>query len=322
MTQGAQEAQTATSEPKGGADALPAVDVVVATRNRPDLLRLALDAIWDQTYAGEIICHVVFDQCDPDESVARTGPQRTIRTMTNERSPGLAGGRNTGILAGSAPLVAFCDDDDEWLPTKVEKQVEALAADPAAITAVTGIIVLYADSSVPRVPRPEDMTLAQLVRNRVMEAHPSTVMVRRDALLGPIGLVDEELPGSYGEDFDWIIRSAQAGGFAVVAEPLVKVRWGQSMFSQRWQTIVDSIDYSLNKHSVFHEDPQALGRLYGRRAFALAAMGRTRPALRQAWRTVRVNPRERRAYLAGAVALHLVSAERLMKIAHNRGHGI
>ena len=295
---------------------------MVATRNRPDLLRVALDAIWNQTYAGEIVCHVVFDQCDPDESVARTNATRTITVLNNERSPGLAGGRNTGILAGSAPLVAFCDDDDEWLPTKVEKQVEALAADPAAITAVTGIIVMYADSAVPRVPRVEDMTLAQLVRNRVMEAHPSTVMVRRDALLGPIGLVDEELPGSYGEDFDWIIRSAQAGGFAVVAEPLVKVLWGQSMFSQRWQTIIDSIDYSLAKHTVFHEDPQALGRLFGRRAFALAALGETRPALRQAWRTVRVNPRERRAYLAGAVALHLVSAERLMKIAHSRGHGI
>ncbi len=299
----------------------PRVDVVVATRNRPELLRLALDAIWEQTYAGEIVCHVVFDQCDPDESVARSSANRTIKVMTNERTPGLAGGRNSGILAGSGELVAFCDDDDEWLPTKVEKQVEALAG-ASALTAVTGIIVLYAEQAVTRVPRSEDMTLKQLVRNRVMEAHPSTVMVRREALVGPIGLVDEELPGSYGEDFDWIIRAAKAGGFAVVAEPLVKVRWGQSMFSQRWQTIIDSIDYSLAKHSVFHEDPQALGRLYGRKAFALAALGQTRPALGQAWRTVRVNPRERRAYLAGAVALHLVSAERLMKIAHSRGHGI
>ncbi len=309
-------------EATGDESDLPAVDVVVATRNRPELLALALEAIWNQTYAGEIVCHVVFDQCEPDTSVARSAPGRTVRVLTNERSPGLAGGRNTGILAGSAPLVAFCDDDDEWLPTKVARQVEALRSDEQAITAVTGIIVLYADSAVPRVPRPEDMTLAQLVRNRVMEAHPSTVMVRRSALLGPIGLVDEELPGSYGEDFDWIIRSAQAGSFAVVAEPLVKVRWGQSMFSQRWQTIVDSIDYSLAKHTVFHQDPQALGRLYGRRAFALAALGHTRPALGQAWRTVRVNPRERRAYLAGAVALHLVSAERLMRLAHSRGHGI
>jgi glycosyltransferase involved in cell wall biosynthesis len=305
----------------GTGEALPTVDVVVATRNRPELLRVALDAIWAQTYAGEIVCHVVFDQCEPDETVARTAPNRTILTMTNHRSPGLAGARNSGILAGAGALVAFCDDDDEWLPTKVAQQVDALAGS-SAVTSVTGIIVLYAESSVERVPRAEDMTLKQLVRNRVMEAHPSTVMVRRDALLGPIGLVDEELPGSYGEDFDWIIRSAQAGAFAVVEAPLVKVLWGQSMFSQRWQTIVDAIDYSLAKHTVFHEDPQALGRLYGRRAFALAALGQTRPALGQAYRTVRVNPRERRAYLAGAVALHLVSAERLMRIAHHRGHGI
>jgi len=308
--------------PAAPASDLPQVDVVVATRNRPDLLRLALDAIWNQTYAGQIVCHVVFDQCDPDESVARAEGNRTIRTLTNTRSPGLAGGRNTGILAGSGELVAFCDDDDEWLPTKVEKQVRALQESHEALTCVTGIIVLYAESAVARVPKPEDMTLRQLVRDRVMEAHPSTVMVRRDALLGPIGLVDEELPGSYGEDFDWIIRSAQAGPFAVVAEPLVKVRWGQSMFSQRWQTIIDSIDYSLAKHTVFHEDPRALGRLYGRKAFALAALGEGRPALRQVWRTMRVNPREKRAYVAAAVALHLVSAERLMRIAHSRGHGI
>lgn len=299
----------------------PTVDVVIATRDRPELLRTALDAVWNQTYRGPIHCTVVFDQCEPRQELERSSDNRTVRVIANHRRPGLAGARNAGIEAGSGELVAFCDDDDEWLPTKVEKQVEALAGS-TALTSVTGIIVTYADRSVPRVPRPEDMEIRQLVRNRTMEAHPSTVMVRRAALEGPIGLVDEDIPGSYGEDFDWIIRAAQAGAFAVVGEPLVKVLWGQSMFSQRWQTIIDSIDYSLDKHTVFHADPSALGRLYGRRAFALAALGRTGPALRQAVRTVRVNPRERRAYLAVAVGLHLISAERLMTIAHRRGHGI
>jgi glycosyltransferase involved in cell wall biosynthesis len=313
--------QTHAAGPTRPEGELPVVDVVIATRDRPELLQKALDAVWGQTYAGPIRCTVVFDQSEPRTELARASQNRTVTVVRNVRSPGLAGARNSGILAGDGELVAFCDDDDEWLPTKVEKQVAALADSPA-LTAVTGIIVRYADRSVPRVPAAESMTLRQLVRNRVMEAHPSTVMVRREALLGPIGLVDEELPGSYGEDFDWIIRAAQAGGFAVVAEPLVTVLWGQSMFSQRWQTIIDSIDYSLAKHTVFHEDPQALGRLYGRRAFALAALGRRRDALTQTARTLRVNPKERRAYLAGAVALRLVSAERLMNIAHKRGHGI
>jgi len=294
---------------------------VIATRDRPELLRQALDAVVAQTYPGVVRCTLVFDQSAPRPELASDDARRPVVVVGNDRSPGLAGARNCGILSGSGELVGFCDDDDEWLPTKIEKQV-ALLAGSSALTSVTGIVVMYADRSVERVPDPASMTLHQLVRNRVMEVHPSTVLVRRDALLGPIGLVDENIPGSYGEDFDWIIRAAKAGGFAVVPEPLVRVLWGQSMFSQRWQTIIDSIDYSLAKHTVFHEDPQAVGRLFGRRAFALAALGRRREALGQVWRTVRVNPRERRAYLAGAVAVRAVSAERLMRIAHRRGHGI
>lgn len=94
------------------------------------------------------------------------------------------------------------------------------------------------------------------------------------------------------------------------------------MFSQKWQTIIDSIDYSLKKHKVFHDDPRALGRLYGRRAFALAALGHSREGILAAWQTIRTSPREMRAYLAIAVSVKLISAQRLMDIAHKRGHGI
>jgi glycosyltransferase involved in cell wall biosynthesis len=244
-----------------------------------------------------------------------------VRVTRNDRVSGLAGARNSGITQSQGELVAFCDDDDAWLPAKVRLQVEALAGS-AALTSVTGIIVVYADREVPRVPSAADVTLRTLARNRVMEAHPTTVMVRRSALEGAIGLVDEQIPGSYGEDFDWILRAAEAGSFAVVEQPLVRVRWGMSQFSQKWQTIIDAIDYGLKKHPVFSEDPHALGRLYGRRAFALAALGRGRDARRQAWLTMRTAPKERRAYLALAVSLKMVSAERLMDIAHKRGHGI
>jgi hypothetical protein len=217
--------------------------------------------------------------------------------------------------------VAFCDDDDEWLPEKVKRQVAALRGS-SSDTCVTGVVIEYADHAVPRVPVPEDMTLKRLVRHRVMEAHPSTVMVRRAALTGEIGLVDEEIPGSFGEDYDWIIRAARHGGFAVVEDPLVRVRWGQSMFSRDWPTIIAALDYLVDKHPEFSADRGALARISGQQAFALAALGRRREALRRAAATVRLNPRERRTPLAVAVALRLVSAERLMSLAHSRGRGI
>jgi glycosyltransferase involved in cell wall biosynthesis len=299
----------------------PAVDVVIATHNRPELLRSALQAVLAQTYGGQVNCIIVFDRSEPDHSLELDREHRNVRVVTNGRSPGLAGARNTGITAGSGELVAFCDDDDEWLPEKLELQVKAMQ-DQAYLTCVTGIIVEYEDQRRPRVPSPESVTLQQLVRNRSMEAHPSTVLVRRSALLGPIGLVDEEIPGSYGEDFDWILRAAGAGPIAVVEQPLVRVRWGQSLFAQNWQVIVDAIDYNFVKHPAFSADRHARARLLGRQGFALASLGRRRRALATAVRSLRSSAAERRAYLTIAVACGFVSSERLMRLAHRRGHGI
>lgn len=296
------------------------IDVVITTRNRPQLLREALAAVRTQDHPGVVTTHVVFDGCDPDPSVAAAeDPFRPVHVLRNARTPGLAGGRNTGIGAGSAPYVAFCDDDDLWLPQKLSRQLQPLREERCD-TVVSGIIVQYANHVTERVPRAEDLALANLARRRVMEAHPSTVVVRRSALTA-IGLVDEEIPGSYGEDFDWILRAAAHGSIGVVAEPLVRVRWGMSQFSQDWEVIVRAIDYGLAKHPVFRQDPAALGRLLGRRAFAEAALRRP-GALRGAGRALRTRVTEPRGYLAAAVALRLVSAERLMHLAHRRGHGI
>jgi len=301
---------------------LPDVDVVVATRDRPALVREAIAGVVGQRYAGRIRCIVVFDRSTPDVALIRRdrGDGRTVDVVSNHRTPGLAGARNTGILAGGSDLVAFCDDDDVWLPGKLEAQVRALSRGGPP-TCVSGIEVDYAGTRTTRVPAPADLELGVLVRRRSMAAHPSTVVVRRHELLTRIGLVDEEIPGSYGEDFDWMIRAAGNGGFHLVAAPLVRVRWGGSQFSRQWATIVAAIDYGLAKHPAFHEDRRALARLLGRKAFALAALGQP-DALRWAARTARAWPREPRAYLAVLVALRVVSAERLLDLAHRRGRGI
>lgn len=298
----------------------PSVDVVIATHQRPELLRKAVAAVIAQSYQGPVTCYVVFDRTEPDRTLEYQDGDRSVRVLGNARTPGLAGARNSGVLAGSAGLVAFCDDDDEWLPGKLTAQVDELEA-RGADTAVTGIVVEYADRSTVRVPTAEQLRLDHLVRHRVTAAHPSSVLVRRSALVDHIGLVDEHIPGSYGEDFDWLLRAAAHGTVAVVPQPLVRVRWGGSQFSRQWQTIVDAIDYGLAKHAAFHADPRALGRLYGRRAFALAALG-SKEARRAVLRTIRVAPLEPRAYLAAAVALHVVSAERVLHLAHLRGRGV
>jgi glycosyltransferase involved in cell wall biosynthesis len=297
----------------------PLVSVVIATRNRPEMLRAAIAAVVAQTYAGPIECLVVFDQTEPDHTLESADAHRAVRVMPNSRTPGLAGGRNTGIGAATGEFVAFCDDDDLWRPTKLAEPVAGVGT---ALTSVTGIVIDYGGHQSERIPRQATFTLANLVRNRLMEAHPSTVMMRREAILGPIGLVDEEIPGSYAEDFDFIIRALQAGPVAVVEQPLVVVRWGQSQFSRNWGIIVQAVDYLVEHHEVIRRDPRALARLYGRRGFANAGLGDFKAAFSDARRTLRLNPREKRAWVTLALCTRLVSPERMLDIAHRRGHGI
>ena len=94
--------------------------------------------------------------------------------MRNSRTPGLAGARNTGVLELSTDLVAFCDDDDEWLPGKLRSQVEALAARPEAEFASCGIIVDFAGHSSPRLVGRDEVTHQDLLRSRMAMVHSST----------------------------------------------------------------------------------------------------------------------------------------------------
>jgi glycosyltransferase involved in cell wall biosynthesis len=242
--------------------------------------------------------------------------------VANDRTPGLAGARNAGASVASGELLAFCDDDDEWLPEKLRLQAGRLA-ETSADVAVSGIHVSYGDKTITRVPRAEDVTHAELLRRRVMEAHPSTVVVRRTAFFDKIGLVDEEIPGSFAEDYDWILRAAAAGPIAVVAEPLVTVLWGQtSHFTRKWRTISDALQYLLRKHPGFADDPRGLARVQGQIAFAHAALGERRAARVWALRTLRNSWRERRAYLALLVSLRVLTADRVLRLAHSTGRGI
>jgi glycosyltransferase involved in cell wall biosynthesis len=247
---------------------------------------------------------------------------RSVRPVTNDRTPGLAGARNAGILASRGELVAFCDDDDEWLPDKLRLQVEALMAGPAAV-ASCGLYIDYEGRTVRRVPQTAAVTLAQLRRSRVMEIHPSTILVRRADLLGPIGLVDESIPGSYAEDYEWLLRAARVGPVAVVRSPLVRVRWHRSSwFEGQWRTIVAALEYLLRKHPDFRQDRRGLARILGQIAFAHAASGNPSAARRWAIRSIRSSWRERRAYLALAVSAGALRPDTVLRLAHARGRGI
>ncbi len=192
----------------------PDVDIIVATRDRPLLLRATITSILSSDYPGTLRVLVVYDQSTPDTTLETdpllgVGDDRLVSVMTNTRSPGLAGARNSGLLAASSELVAFCDDDDTWLPGKLHAQVTALNAEPTAELVCCGIDVQYGGSCHSRVLERRTVTLTDLLRDRLTELHPSTFVMKRKAVIDGFGLVEEEIPGSYGEDYELLAARSQ-----------------------------------------------------------------------------------------------------------------
>ena len=315
-----QESGTGAAEAAGWA---PAVGVVIPTRDRPELVRRAIDAALAQDYPGPIEVVVVFDGTEPDDSLERAAERRSVRVIRNGRTPGLGGSRNAGILALDTELVAFCDDDDRWRPGKIRAQVAALAADPAAETVTTAMEVEYGDSTAVRRAGAGQVAYPDLLRSRMAMLHSSSLLFRRQALTDGIGLVSETIPGGMCEDWDLLLRAARRHPILHVDEPLVQVLWGaSSYFAQRWALKNEAHEWMLAQHPDITTSKIGAARVYGQIAYGHAALGHRKDAARWAAKTLRTHFKEPRAVLALAVAAGVVSDERVQRQLNKRGHGI
>ncbi|WP_017603431.1 glycosyltransferase [Nocardiopsis alkaliphila] len=317
------EGASVTESPAGATEGTwPEVSVVVPTRDRPELLLRTLRAVTEQDYPGRITTIVVFDNDRPDPSLSEEEGERPVRVVTNTLTPGLPGARNTGVLAADTDLVAFCDDDDTWLPNKLRTQVEIMRAEPDTDVVCCGIRVVYDGVESERVLARTSVTFKDLLRSRLTELHPSTFLIRRAAMVDGCGTVSEEIPGGYAEDYELLLRLARRGPIRNVPEPGVRVLWHRkSFFSERWRTISTALRWLLERYPEFGLVPRGHARLAGQIAFSEASAGRRRRALRWIGTTLRSHPLEGRAYLAFLVVCG-VPPGWILRALHLRGRGV
>lgn len=299
----------------------PPVSVIIPTRGRPDLLRRAVDSVVAQEYAGDIEVLIVFDQ-EPDTFAAPTLPaRRRLVRLENDRTPGLSGARNSGILAATADIIAHCDDDDEWLPEKLSRQVERLVETGAPVVA-GGLEVSYGGKSHVRSSATAQIDHGAFLTSRRMEVHSSALLAPRTTY-DEVGILDETLPMSYAEDYDWLLRATTLGPLEFVREPLVRINWDRpSWFADRWAGMAEAYHRLLDKHPDLLIDPRSSARIYGQIAIATAAGGSRRDALRWTRKTLRARPFEARGYVAALMSVGLLRADTLLHVAHRMGKGV
>ena len=106
------------------------ISVVVTTYNRPKYLSETLDAIFSQTHKNFEV--ILVDDGSKDNYVDAYSEKYPELIIIKKVNAGHGAARNTGVAHSSGEWVAFCDDDDVWLPEKLERQVEAIDYDAEA----------------------------------------------------------------------------------------------------------------------------------------------------------------------------------------------
>ena len=233
------------------------VTAIILTHNRPQLLKRAVESVLSQTYK-DIECIVVDDASEESsESYCGNLGIRYIYISPIE-SKGGNHARNVGIKASRGEYVAFLDDDDYWLPTKIEKQMELIVN--------KGCGAVYGKMIIEEVTEAGDVVMKENpfpsldfqgdIRERILYEHPTTTssLIISRSMLFEVGLFDEKL--EYWQEYELLIRIAQKGPIYMVEEPVFVYRMNtneKARLSNKYYGWRATVKYIHLKHKALYD---------------------------------------------------------------------
>lgn len=257
------------------------VSVVIPTRNRASLLSRAIDSILNQTYR-DWECIIVDGQSSDNtyQVVHSFKDERIIYLLNKSGNCSASANRNAGIKIARGNYIAFLDDDDEWMPEKLEKQVKLITLLPKKYGMVycwmdyyDGDILLHHHNMMNR------NSIFPKVLSRIMTGGTPTLLFRKE-VVSDIGGFDERILN--GDDQDYIRRVAQKYMVDFVPEPLVKVyinhnsesRLSDPGIRKNIQDLILSYELELEKFKkIFNKRPDLKAAIYSLIAYQFALLG-------------------------------------------------
>lgn len=282
----------------------PIVSVIITTYNRPDLLPRAINSVLNQTF-DNLEC-IVVDDCSPDsetKTLVQSIDDERLRYIRHEKNRGLSAARNTGIECAQGNYIAFLDDDDEWLMTKLERQLELFDNLSDDYAAVYCWMNYYSDNQNKIIEKYRPELEGDIFAN-TLDAQPigsgSTLLIRRTVAEEFDGF-DESLPR--GVDGDFIRRVSQEYKFNYVPEALVRyyIEHGHKRMTRDdvegirnringLQTKLTKFDAALDSY------PARAANIYGDLAFQYGRLGEWSHSVRYYWKAILTAPLSRYPY--------------------------
>lgn len=230
------------------------VSAIITTHNRADVLSRAIKSVQNQTYNNIELIVVSDGSTDgTDEFMKQFDLDANVIYISYAPSRGGNYARNRGIMEAKGEYIAFLDDDDEWLPDKIQKQILKFNESKDIGLVYVGKNIIYPEQGIEYKSIPKDEFEYKkriLIDNYI--GTTSSVMVRH-SIVKKCGGFDENLHAL--QDFDLWIRICQVSSSALISEPLINyynhVNNGQ--ISDKTELYENSISYIEAKYKSLYD---------------------------------------------------------------------
>lgn len=252
------------------------VSVIINTRNRIELLKRAVQSVYSQTYKNIEVIVVDDASDDGTQEYCKTQDFKYIRIDKTD-SKGGNYARNIGLQNANGEFIAFCDDDDYWLPSKIEDELDLIIQTQVDFVHCGRIMEIIGSDGI----RFEDKLPFENTKGDISKlvfqdipCVTSTILFRKSAL-DAVGGFDENLKA--WQEHELIIRLSQTSETAFVNKPLVVYRVdtsdSQRITNKYWQW-KKAVGYIRKKHSGLISNLSFKDRLRFRRLVASDGIGR------------------------------------------------
>ena len=225
------------------------VSVIIPTYNRTEVLMNSIKTVLNQTYKGEIELIIVDDsekslKQEIDKGFKKNlGKNRKINYIHNAKREGAPKARNLGIQKAKGEYIAFLDDDDLWIPKKIEKQVEIL--DKNKDVALVICYSLDKRFGNERINKPPESITHEMVLKSFNLSSTSSYLIKKN-ILKEIGSFDISLPSA--QEYDLAIRISKNHQVYCVPEMLMIQNATEGQISEDWDRKIKGLMSIYHKH--------------------------------------------------------------------------
>ncbi|ASA78486.1 glycosyltransferase [Thermococcus sp. 5-4] len=296
--------------------AKPTVSVIIPTYNRANLLKRAIESVISQRFEDFEL--IVVDDASPDNTpeIVESINDTRIRYIRLKENSGGPVARNTGIKKARGKFIALLDDDDEWLPNRLEVQVRKFENLDREFGVVYGgfYYVSQQDGKIlgKRLPRHRGDVYEHFLRENFIGS--PTLLIRRECFKRA-GLFDPKLTSS--QDWDMWLRIARYYKFDYVNEIVAKYYVHGRQISFNMGKYIPGRERFIRKHLDIWRNPNVLSIHLSQMGLLLLLGGDPEKGLKYLIRSVAIAPFNMENYRKLAeLALDSRSLEYIKKILH------